>query len=211
MPYVNFRRALVRAKIVYVGPGLSGKSTNLRRLHETFPPTSRGPLLQLDTEQERTLFFDYFPAQLGRLGDYSVRIDFFSVPGQSFYQRTRCALLEGVDGVVFVADSTPSRELANLVALRQLEEALAGHGKSLEELPLVFQWNKRDARGCISEAALERALNPMGRPSFPAIAFEGVGVWDVQREIIRQVLTELRDTFPAPEPTEEQDQTRTTG
>ncbi|MCB9744084.1 MAG: GTPase domain-containing protein [Alphaproteobacteria bacterium] len=195
MPYVNASKKLVRAKIVYVGPGRSGKSTNLRRLHETFPEASRGALIQLDTQQERTLFFDYFPAELGRLGGYTVRVDFFSVPGQAFYQQTRTAVLAGVDGVVFVADSDPDRELANHVALRQLQEVLVKHGRRMEELPLVFQWNKRDVRGCRSEASLQRALNPAGRSAFPAVAFEGAGVWDTQREIVRQVLLQLRDTL----------------
>ncbi|MCB9744081.1 MAG: gliding-motility protein MglA [Alphaproteobacteria bacterium] len=193
MPYLNHRRKRLRLKILYMGPGRSGKTTNLVHLHETFPTTRRGDLIRLDTEQERTLFFDYFPGDLGQLRGLSVSVDFFTVPGQSFYRHTRQALLRGVDGVVFVADSDPRREAANRVALDELQLALREAGEDPDHFPLVFQWNKQDLGGRSSRETLERSLNPRGRPSMMAIASQGVGVWDAQREVLRQVLARLRE------------------
>ena len=196
MPYIDRRKQVIRLKIVYYGPGLSGKTTNLSSLYATFPENRRGELLQLDTETERTLFFDYFPAALGDLGSWNVRVDFFTVPGQSFYGATRRAVLDGADGVVFVADSSARREEANLVALEEMLATLRAQGREPGDVPLVFQWNKRDSQDALPEALLERTLNRGKHPSFPAIASEGVGIWDCQREVLRLALDTLRVRSP---------------
>jgi len=192
MARIHHASGLLTMKIVYYGPGLSGKTTNLQWLHESYPADTRGDLVKLDTETERTLFFDYFPAELGMIGRYRVKANFFTVPGQSFYNATRRAVLVGADGLVFIADSAPSREEANLVSLANLRENLRAAGRDLEQLPLVFQWNKQDLPGAMSPRMLERMLNPTGAPSFSAVATRGEGVWDTQVCILQAVMERLR-------------------
>ena len=189
---INAPRKEISVKVVYYGPGLSGKTTNLVKLHETYPRNQRGALLQLDTETERTLFFDYFPLNIGSIGGYRVKVDFFTVPGQSFYHATRRAVLQGVDGVVFVADSNPDREEANLVSREDLNRALQETGRVITDVPHVYQWNKRDLPKTLPESLLARQLNPEGAPALSATALEGVGVWETQREILRLVFASLR-------------------
>jgi mutual gliding-motility protein MglA len=192
----------ISLKIVYYGPGLSGKTTNLVRLHAGYSSEQRGELIRLDTETERTLFFDYFPLAFGAIGGYRVKIDFFTVPGQSFYQNTRQAVLEGVDGLVFVADSHPDREEANVVSREDLVRSLDARGRPLSGVPHVYQWNKRDAPRPIPIGVLERALNPERAQSLEAIASSGVGVWETQAHIVKQVLVGLRaNTRPGERPT----------
>ncbi|HNC99830.1 MAG TPA: gliding-motility protein MglA [Myxococcota bacterium] len=181
-------------KIVYYGPGLSGKTTNLLQLHERCPRGQRGAMVQLDTESERTLFFDYFPLNVGNLGGYKVKVDFFTVPGQSFYHATRRAVLEGVDGIVFVADSNEDREGANVVARADLARNLELGGRSLETVPHVYQWNKRDARRALPIRVLEQMLNPEAAPSLEAKASSGVGVWETQNAVLKLVFENLRGT-----------------
>lgn len=185
-------------KVVYYGPGLGGKTTNLEVLHRQFPDAQRGTMLQLDTETERTLFFDYFPLTLGTLGGYRVKVDFFTVPGQSFYQATRHVVLEGVDGIIFVADSSPDREEANLVSHIDLVDNLAAHGKTLVEIPHVYQWNKRDVRGAVSTAFLQRALNAENAPAFEAVAIRGEGVWETQSALLQRVFESVKSQTLAP-------------
>ncbi|MEL6343707.1 MAG: GTPase domain-containing protein [Myxococcota bacterium] len=198
MPSLNSTTRTIRVKIVYYGAGLSGKTTNLDHLHRVFPKRSRGVMVKLDTETERTLFFDYFPATLGKLGGYGVKVDFFTVPGQSFYNATRRAVLEKADGIAFVADSSPRREHANRVALENLAQNLATWGRKLEDIPLVFQWNKRDVPNALPVSLLERTLNPRICPSVAAIAKNGEGVWDTQAAILRAVLDHLRRQYANP-------------
>lgn len=192
MARLNADKKLLTLKVVYVGPGLSGKTTNLTKLHGEYPEAARGDLVQLDTEAERTLFFDYFPAQLGTIGGYDLKADFFTVPGQSFYNETRRAVLEGVDGVVFVADSAPDRFDANLVSLDNLAENLQSFDRRVQDLPVVFQWNKQDVEGASPPARLDEALNPSGAPAFPAVATRNEGVWEAQEAILRLVVERLR-------------------
>lgn len=192
MPTFNTAKQLLRLKIVYYGPGQSGKTTNLQALHDTFPSSARGALVSLDTESERTLFFDYFPARIGTLRDWKVQVDFFTVPGQSFYNATRREVLRNADGVVFVADSCPDREQANLVALDNLETNLRSFGRDLDTLPMVFQWNKRDAARATPTTVLERQLNRRANPSEPAIASQLIGVWETQTLILREALASLQ-------------------
>lgn len=189
---VNARRRELCLKIVYYGAGLSGKTTNLLSLHASYTPEARGELIRLDTETERTLFFDYFPVSFGDVGGYKVKFDLFTVPGQSFYQATRRAVLEGVDGIVFVADSSPEREEANLLARADMLRALEERNRRLDDVPHVYQWNKRDVRRPLSLRILERTLNPEGAESFEAVASSGAGVWETQEAIIRRVLGTLR-------------------
>ena len=190
---VHTRDRIITLKIVYYGPGLSGKTTNLLQLHERYPTARRGDLVVLDTETERTLFFDYFPASLGQIGGFKVRVDFFTVPGQSFYGATRRAVLRGADGVVFVADSDPRREQANLNSKADMIEALAEHGQDLEKLALVYQWNKRDVKRAVPVKVMERMLNTEGAPSVEAIAVEGEGVARTQELVLRGALVNLRN------------------
>lgn len=190
---VNVAKRLVTVKVVYYGPGLSGKTVNLRHLHGDFPQDARGALLEFDTETERTLFFDYFPAVLGRIGEFRVKVDFFTVPGQSFYQATRRAVLEGCDGIVFVADSGEAREDANLQSRDDMVRTLGAMGRSLDEVPHVYQWNKRDLPDAMPIAWLESALNPERAPSFPAVALRGEGVWETHEGILQGVFASLKD------------------
>ncbi|HHO50473.1 MAG TPA: gliding-motility protein MglA [Deltaproteobacteria bacterium] len=185
---VSVAKRLLTVKIVYYGPGLSGKTTNLRQLHPEFPPEYRGELLELDTESERTLFFDYFPAVLGRVGRFRIKVDFFTVPGQSFYHATRRAVLKGADGIVFVADSSEDREAANIQSREDLIAALAAMGQSLASIPHVWQWNKRDLADAMDPSWLEALLNPEGAPSVAAVATRNEGVWETQQLLLDQLL-----------------------
>ena len=182
-------------KVVYYGPGQGGKTTNLAHLHAAYPTAQRGGLIQLDTESERTLFFDYFPVQLGTISGLRIKVDFFTVPGQSFYQATRRSVLEGADGVVFVADSDPDREEANLVARQDLERNLQASRRTLEGLPHVYQWNKRDLPRVLPEPLLNRMLNPEGAPSVGAVAARGAGVMETQSLVLRLIMEELRSSL----------------
>ncbi len=197
MARVNRRDRSIAIKIVYYGPGMSGKTTNLLKLHGRFPTSQRGDLIRLDTETERTLFFDYFPVELGVLGGYRLKANFFTVPGQSFYNQTRRIVVGGCDGLVFVADSHPDREEANLFALQNLAENLEAHNTSLEKLPLVFQWNKRDVPGALKVKLLQKQLNPRGLPAIEAIATEGEGIWKTQRAIFTATMQSLRAQLKA--------------
>jgi len=194
MAHFNRAKREIALKIVYYGPGLSGKTTNLVQLHGRYPEAQRGRLVKLDTELERTLFFDYFPGSLGTVRDYAVRVDYFTVPGQSYYNITRRTVLSGADGVVFVADSDPRREQANLLAHDNLVENLRHHGLELAELPTVYQWNKRDLDRPLPVSLLEATLNPREAPSFEAVATRGEGVWETERAILKWVLKTVRRT-----------------
>lgn len=188
---INRNARTIYLKIVYYGPGLCGKTTNLTQLFALAPPEQRGELVKLDTETERTLFFDYFPLSGGTLAGHKVKFDFFTVPGQSFYATTRAAVLEGVDGVVFVADSDPDREEANLISHEDMIRTLIARGRDPENIPRVYQWNKRDLHRPIPISALERALNPKHLPSVEAVATLGVGVKETQDLIVNKVLERL--------------------
>lgn len=185
-------KRILALKIVYYGPGLSGKTTNLEKLHELFPAQDRGELLKLDTETERTLFFDYFPADLGTLSGFKLKADLFTVPGQSFYHSTRRVVLDGADGIVFVADSDPRREEANLHTYENMVDNLQSYGRGLEDVPLVMQWNKRDLKNAVPVSLLERMLNPTKAPSIEAAALDGTGVKETHDLMLKLVLQHLR-------------------
>ncbi len=192
MPQVDFAKRQMVCKIVYYGPGLSGKTTNLKYLHDNLPPDVRGRMMSLQTEKERTLFFDFFPAALGNLSGFDVRLHVFTVPGQSFYNETRRTLLMNVDGLVFVADSDETRFDANLDSYENLNENLASFSRGLKDIPLVVQYNKRDLAGAVPVEELRTHLNPLGVPEFEAIAIRGTGVFETQRQIVKDVLVRVR-------------------
>ena len=183
MALINFARREIEVKIVFYGPAYSGKTTNVEILHRLMPPTQRGELHSLRTEQDRTLFFDYVPVTLGEIAGFTARFKLFTVPGQVFYKETRRVLLQGADAVVFVADSSPGRATANLEALLDLEENLAAHRLDLRSIPLVIQLNKRDVPDAQAPADMEAELNPFGVPVIEASAAEGRGVLDTLRRI----------------------------
>lgn len=189
---IQAAKRLMTLKIVYYGPGLSGKTTNLEVLHDRMSRDQRGALVQLDTETERTLFFDYFPVVLGKIAGFRVKVDFFTVPGQSFYTATRRAVLEGADGVVFVADSSARREEANLQSRDDMVAALEGMGRDLADIPHVYQWNKRDVPDAMPVKLLESMLNPEGAPSMEATAIDGTGVAETQNAILQDVVSAIQ-------------------
>ncbi|HYO52979.1 GTP-binding protein [Archangium sp.] len=192
MSSVNLVAREVAVKIVFYGPGLSGKTTTLRKVYETVRPAHRGEMMSIATEGDRTLFFDFLPVKVERVNDCTVRLALYTVPGQVFYNATRKLVLQGADGVVFVADSQPEMMDANRESLANLEENLLEQGVRMERFPLVFQWNKRDIAKALSVAELRAALNPRNVPDFETEAISGLGVLDALKAITRLVIQDLR-------------------
>lgn len=192
MSTVNVMAKEIAAKIVFYGPGLSGKTTTLKRIYETVKPSLRGELMTLPTEADRTLFFDFLPVRVEKVGDYALRLALYTVPGQVFYNATRKLVLQGSDGVVFVADSNPGAEDANRESMANLEENLSEQGIALDSFPLVIQYNKRDLRNAVPVDELRRRLNKRGVPDFETIAMSGDGVLDAMKAMIRLVIKDLR-------------------
>jgi signal recognition particle receptor subunit beta len=190
----------VAAKIVFYGPGLSGKTTSLRKIYETVRPAHRGEMMSIATEGDRTLFFDFLPVKVEKVGDCSVRLALYTVPGQVFYNATRKLVLQGADGVVFVADSQPEAMDANRESLQNLEENLLEQGIRLDRFPLVVQWNKRDIEKALPVETLRAALNPRGVPEFETSATSGMGVLDALKAITRLVIKDLRAKRIVPPP-----------
>nr|WP_153864880.1 MULTISPECIES: ADP-ribosylation factor-like protein [Myxococcaceae] len=190
----------VAAKIVFYGPGLSGKTTSLRKVYETVRPAHRGEMMSIATEGDRTLFFDFLPIKVEKVGDCSVRLALYTVPGQVFYNATRKLVLQGADGVVFVADSQPEAMDANRESLANLQENLLEQGIRLERFPLVIQYNKRDLESALPVEQLRAELNPRGVPDFATEATSGVGVLDALKAITRLVIKDLRAKRIVPAP-----------
>jgi signal recognition particle receptor subunit beta len=203
MALFNYATRELSAKIVYYGPGLSGKTTNIEMVHQMLRPEQKGRLISLPTETDRTLFFDFLPVDLGQIKGFKVRFHLYTVPGQVYYNATRRLVLQGVDGVVFVADSQVDMMSGNLESLRNLRENLATYGKKLEDLPFVIQYNKRDLRNISSVSELGAQLNDRNVPVFEAIAKEGVGVTETLVAISRLVFSSLRKTLLLPGEMEE--------
>src|SRR2546430_11744389 len=178
----------VAAKIVFYGPGLSGKTTTLRKIHDSVKPAHRGEMMSLPTEADRTLFFDFLPVKVERVGDCAVRLALYTVPGQVFYNATRKLVLQGADGVVFVADSQPAAADSNQESLKNLEENLFEQGIRLEKFPLVLQYNKRDIPSSLSVDELRKQLNPRSVPAFETCATSGRGILDVLKSSTRAVI-----------------------
>jgi signal recognition particle receptor subunit beta len=192
MVFLNYTAMQMTAKIVYYGPGLCGKTTNLRCIHGKTAPRSRGEMVSLETEADRTLFFDLLPLDVGIIGGMKVRLQLYTVPGQVFYNATRRLVLKGVDGVVFVADSQVPAAEPNEESLFNLRQNLEELGLDPKSVPLVFQYNKRDLRNILPVDKLQQTLNPGGAPAFEAAAVHGVGVFETLKEISRLSLDAVR-------------------
>jgi len=192
MSFVNPLQKEVNLKIVYAGPGLSGKTTNIQYVFENTQSQSKGKLLALSTENERTLFFDFLPLAVGEVRGYKTRFHLFSIPGQTFYEISQQFLLKGVDGIVFVVDSRPERMEANVEALQIIKRNLERQGYDYARIPTVFQYNKRDSEDATPIDVLEKTFNPMGLPFFEAIANRGVGVMETLLSISQTVIRELK-------------------
>lgn len=193
MVFFNWATMQMAAKIVYYGPGLCGKTTNLSYIYAKTAPGSRGEMVSLETETDRTLFFDLLPLEVGKVGGFRTRLQLYTVPGQVFYNTTRKLVLKGVDGVVFVADSQRPMADANVESLHNLQENLAELGLDISTIPLVLQFNKRDLRNILSADEMERALNPKGTlQAFEAIAVQGDGVFETLKAITKFTLKSLR-------------------
>jgi signal recognition particle receptor subunit beta len=183
----------INCKIVYYGPGLCGKTTNLNYIFARTKQEARGKMIQLATETERTLFFDFLPIDLGTIGGYKVRMHLYTVPGQVFYDASRKLVVRGADGVVFVADSQPGRREANIESLENLELNMSQNGTSLAAVPYAIQYNKRDVPDALAIEDLRGDLNPNAVPEFEAAAVNGSGVFDTLKGISRMVLQRLSE------------------
>jgi len=194
MVSINYSSREVCCKIVYYGPGLSGKTTNLQYVHAKVPGNTRGDMISLATEADRTLYFDFLPINIGAINGFAAKFQLYTVPGQVYYNATRKLVLRGVDGVVFVADSQPDKMDENIDSLMNLEENLREYGYDLNELPIVIQYNKRDLPGVLTVAELDAKLNSRNAPSFEASATIGNGVFDTLKKIIKMVLERAKGT-----------------
>ncbi|MGH9456429.1 MAG: GTP-binding protein [Thermoanaerobaculia bacterium] len=192
MTFINYAAREINCKIVYYGPGLCGKTTNLQWIYDKTNPQAKGKLISLATETDRTLFFDFLPLDLGTVRGFKTRFHLYTVPGQVFYDASRKLILKGVDGVIFVADSQEARMEANIESLQNLEKNLAEQGYELKALPFALQLNKRDLPSALPVDQLYSQLNYKGEPTFEAIAMNGTGVFDTLKAVAKQVLTELK-------------------
>ncbi len=188
MVFFNYTTMQVSAKIVYYGPGLCGKTTNLQQIHGRTDPGSRGEMVSLETEADRTLFFDLLPLEVGTIGGMRVRLQLYTVPGQVFYNTTRKLVLKGVDGIVFVADSQEPMLDANVESLTNLRRNLEELNQPLEKIPFLFQYNKRDLRNILTVDTLNRHLNREGFEVYEGAALHGVGVFETLKAISRKTL-----------------------
>ena len=192
MSMINYASREINCKLVYYGPGLGGKTTNLEHVYKKVSPSTRGKLISLATETERTLFFDFLPVDLGTIRGFKTRFHLYTVPGQVYYNASRKLILKGVDGVVFVADSQEERMDANIESLYNLEENLRSQGYDLNKIPYVLQLNKRDLGNIVTVDDLAAELQRKGEPVIEAVAATGAGVFDTLKAVAKQVLTELR-------------------
>ncbi|CAN5484352.1 GTPase domain-containing protein [soil metagenome] len=191
MALINVAARDIHGKIVYYGPGLCGKTTNLQYIHGQIPMNGRSDLLSIATETERTLFFDFMPLELGKVHGFSIRFHLYTVPGQILYERTRVAVLNGADGVVFVADAQRDRLADNLQSLRELAQNLKNQGKRMVDYPLVMQYNKMDLPTALPTPVLDRYLNTIKVPRFEASAVNGQGVFETLRAVSKLVINKL--------------------
>jgi hypothetical protein len=192
MSFINYSSREINCKIVYYGPGLCGKTTNLQYVYAKTNPEAKGKMISLATETERTLFFDFLPLSLGEIRGFKTRFHLYTVPGQVFYDASRKLILKGVDGVVFVADSQIERMEANLESVENLRVNLAEQGYDLNRIPYVVQYNKRDLPNIATVEELRRLINGRNVPEFQAVAPTGVGVFDTLKAVAKLVLTELK-------------------
>jgi signal recognition particle receptor subunit beta len=188
MASINFATREINCKIVYYGPGLSGKTTNLQVIHQKLPRDKKSEMVSLATDQDRTLFFDFLPLDLGSIKGFKTKFQLYTVPGQVYYNSTRKLVLRGVDGVVFVADSQKNRMAENLESLQNLKMNLIEQGVKLEDLPFVMQYNKRDLEGALDVPVLEERLNPFNADFYEATAHDGLGVVLTLKAVARKVI-----------------------
>ncbi|HOP39853.1 MAG TPA: ADP-ribosylation factor-like protein [Geobacteraceae bacterium] len=192
MSFINYASREINCKIVYYGPGLCGKTTNLQFVYSKTAPEAKGKMISLATETERTLFFDFLPLALGEIKGFKTRFHLYTVPGQVFYDASRKLILKGVDGVVFVADSQEERMDANIESLDNLQINLREQGYELEKIPFVIQYNKRDLPNIIAVEEMSRELNPMNVPEFEACAMTGEGVFETLKAVAKLILIDLK-------------------
>lgn len=192
MSFINYASREINCKIVYYGPGLCGKTTNLQHVYEKTAQEAKGKMISLATETERTLFFDFLPLALGEIRGFKTRFHLYTVPGQVFYDASRKLILKGVDGVVFVADSQEERLDANIESLENLKVNLEEHGYDLDALPYVIQYNKRDLPNACSVDELRTLLNPDGVPDYEACAMTGEGVFETLKAVAKLILINLK-------------------
>ncbi len=192
MALVNYAAREINCKIVYYGTGLGGKTTNLKYIHGQLAPTTRGELISLATETERTLFFDFLPLDLGSVQGFKTRFSLYTVPGQVEYNASRKLILNGVDGIIFVADSDVMRSKDNVESLQNMVDNLKEYSLTLDNIPWVLQYNKRDLANAMPIERMERELNTPGVPSFEAVASEGLGVFATLKAISKLILNKLQ-------------------
>jgi hypothetical protein len=192
MSFINYSSREINCKIVYYGPGLCGKTTNLQVIYKKTRPEAKGKMITLATETERTLFFDFLPLALGDIKGFKTRFHLYTVPGQIFYDASRKLILRGVDGIVFVADSQVERMDANIESFENMKVNLEEQGYGFDQIPYVVQYNKRDIENIIEVEELEKVLNAGGAPDFEAVARDGIGVFETLKAIVKLVLIELK-------------------
>lgn len=191
MAIINVGVREIHCKIVYYGPGMCGKTTNLQYIHSQVPREAKGDLLSIATETERTLFFDFLPLDLGKVRGFSTRFHLYTVPGQILYERTRVAVLNGADGVVFVADSARDKLQDNIKSLQELARNITRQNKNFKDFPIVLQYNKRDLPQALPVAVMDKYLNPLNWQRFDSVAMTGVGVFDTLKSISKLVISKL--------------------
>jgi mutual gliding-motility protein MglA len=192
MSFINYASREINCKIVYYGPGLCGKTTNLQVIYQKTAPDAKGKMISLATETERTLFFDFLPLALGEIRGFKTRFHLYTVPGQVFYDASRKLILKGVDGVVFVADSQEERFDANIESLENLKVNLEEQGYELDKLPFVIQYNKRDLPNATSVEEMRKLLNPTAVPDYEACAMTGEGVFETLKAVAKLILVDLK-------------------
>ena len=192
MAIINYAAREMTAKIVYYGPGLSGKTTSIQYIHSKISPSNKGKLVSLATETDRTLFFDFFPVDFGKIGGFKIKFNFYTVPGQVFYNTTRKLVLKGADGVVFVADSQHGMQEQNLESLQNLVENLRVHGLDPNTIPFVIQYNKRDLPNPMPLEEMRREINTRTVPDFETSATKGDGIMEAMKGICKLVLDDLQ-------------------
>jgi hypothetical protein len=192
MSFINYSSREINCKIVYYGPGLCGKTTNLQVIYKKTRPEAKGKMITLATETERTLFFDFLPLALGDIKGFKTRFHLYTVPGQIFYDASRKLILKGVDGIVYVADSQVERMDANIESFDNMKINLEEQGYSLDNIPYVVQYNKRDLPSAVPVEELRKVLNADGVPDFESIAMDTIGVFETLKAIVKLVLIELK-------------------
>ena len=192
MSFVNYHSKEINCKIVYYGPGLGGKTTNIQYIYQKTSYENKNSMVNLNTENERTLFFDFLPLNLGEIRGFKTRFHLYTVPGQAFYEASRKLILRGVDGIIFVADSQIDKLESNIKSLESLEQNLTEQGYQIKKLPLVMQWNKRDLPNLMSKNDMQNELNPWDAPTFGAEAINGNGVFESLKMLSKLILMNLK-------------------